>query len=119
MRIRKRLGTILLTACLSQMLALSATAEDTQPTVANNNSMASKGDLSAQKELFQVQLDAKKELLQKDIDAQAKRIDAFEKRIDDQNSRISDIGSGVDRFTSVTGLSRKIGKPNLQRDPRC
>lgn len=109
MRFRKHLVAILLTACLTQVLAISATAKDTQPTTPNaSNSMASKDDLSAQKELFQVQLDAKKELLQKDIDAQAKRIDAFEKRIDDQTSRIGDIGSGVDRFTSVTGLMGRL-----------
>ncbi len=104
MRFRKHLVAILLTASLTQVLAISATATDTQPaTPSACNSMASKDELSAQKELFQVQLDAKKELLQKDIDAQAKRIDAFEKRIDDQNSRIGDIGSGVDRLTSATG----------------
>lgn len=100
MKIRRHLGTILLATCLSQALAISATATDTQPTPPNtsSNSMASKDDLSTQKELFQVQLDAKKELLQKDIEAQTKRIDAFEKRIDDQNSRISDIGSQIERF---------------------
>lgn len=105
MKLRKRLGAILLTACLSQVLALSATATDTQSTTPNaSNNMATKDDLSAQKELFQVQLDAKKELLQKDIEAQAKRIDAFEKRIDDQNSRIGDIGSNVSWFGIIAGI---------------
>jgi tetratricopeptide (TPR) repeat protein len=100
MKIRKPLRFILLGACLIQSLAMAA---DTQPTNADNRpnaeiSVVSKDDLSAQKELFQLQLDAKKELLQKDIEGQSKRIDAFEKRIDDQTSRISDISASVDRF---------------------
>lgn len=106
MKLRKHLGAILLIACLNQVLALGATATDTQPASPNaSNNTANKDDLSAQKELFQVQLEAKKELLQKDIEAQAKRIDAFEKRIDDQNSRIGDIDSGVDMFGIIAGIS--------------
>jgi tetratricopeptide (TPR) repeat protein len=108
MKIRKHLRIILLGACLIHSLAMAA---DTQP--ANTNavnlpnteiSVASKDDLSAQKELFQLQLDAKKELLQKDIEAQAKLIDAFEKRIDDQTNRIGDIGSSVDMFGVIAGI---------------
>lgn len=101
MKIRNPLRFILLGACLIHSLAM---AIDAQP--ANNAdklpnteiSLASKDDLNAQKELFQLQLDAKKELLLKDIEAQSKRIDAFEKRIDDQTNRISDIGTGIDKF---------------------
>lgn len=110
MKLHKHLRIILLSACLSPSLAMGAMAIDTQPKNINAaNSTVSKDDLSAQKELFQMQLDAKneliqlqldakKELLQKDIEAQAKRIDAFDKRLDDQTSRISDIGSQVERF---------------------
>jgi tetratricopeptide (TPR) repeat protein len=110
MKLRKHLGATLLIVCLSQVLTLSATATatatatDTQSIPPNaSNNMASKDDLSAQKELFQVQLEAKKELLQKDIEAQAKRIDASEKRIDDQNNRIGDIGSNVAWFGIIAG----------------
>ena len=105
MKTRRHLCMILLSSCLSQFLMMDATAIDTKPT--NNNistSMASKEELSAQKELFQLQLDAKKELLQKDIETQTKRIDAFEKRMDDQISRISDIGSSVDRFSVIVSF---------------
>lgn len=116
MKIHKHLRIILLSTCLSPFLAMGAMAIDTQPKNINAaNSTVSKHDLSAQKELFQMQLDAKneliqlqldakKELLQKDIEAQAKRIDAFEKRMDDQTSRISDIGSGVDKFGIIVSI---------------
>jgi tetratricopeptide (TPR) repeat protein len=108
MKIRKPLRFILLGACLIHSLAI---ATDTEPANTNADklpnteiSVASKDDLSAQKELFQLQLDAKKELLQKDIEAQSKRIDAFEKRIEDQTSRISDISASVDKFGIIAGI---------------
>lgn len=64
----------------------------------------SQEDLTTQKELLQVKLDANKELQQKDLEAANKRIDAFDKRLDDQVSRVSDIGSAVDRFGFIAGL---------------
>ncbi|WP_306603395.1 tetratricopeptide repeat protein [Azonexus sp.] len=62
-----------------------------------------KDDLDAQKELLQLRIDSGRELLQKDIEAQWKRLDAIDKRIDDQVNRVSDIGNAVDRFTAISG----------------
>lgn len=62
-----------------------------------------KDELDAQKEWLLLKIDSGKELAQKDIEAQGKRLDALDKRIDDQVSRVSDIGNAVDRFSVVTG----------------
>jgi len=65
---------------------------------------ATQEDLSAQKELVQVKIDALKDLQQKDIDAVKSRMDAIDKRLDDQ---ISKMGQGVDRlgvYASILGI---------------
>lgn len=83
----------LLAFCLLLNLSLTALA---------SNGM-SKDELDARKEFLQLKIESGKELLQKDIEAQGKRLDALDKRIDDQISRVSDIGNAVDRFAVVTG----------------
>ncbi|MCE1181129.1 MAG: hypothetical protein LWW81_02315, partial [Rhodocyclales bacterium] len=72
----------LLTLCLMLNLAL--------PAIAGNG--VSKDDLDSQKELLLLKIDGNKEVLQKDLEAQGKRIDAIDKRVDDQVNRFGDLG---------------------------
>ena len=88
-------------AAFFRLLALSLLLHLSSHALAGNS--IGKDDLDAQKELLLLKIDGGKELLQKDIEAQGKRLDAIDKRIDDQVSRVSDIGNAVDRFSVVTG----------------
>lgn len=88
MKSLKNLYKLVLGFCLSA--ALMATAAEP--------ASVTKDELAAQKELLQLQIDSKKELLQKDIESQSKRIDTVDKRIDDQMNRVGDIGTAVDRY---------------------
>ena len=85
---------------LLRLLVISLTLVSSLPAAAGG---ISKDVLDAQKELLQLKIDSGKELLQKDIEAQGKRLDALDKRIDDQVNRVSDIGNAVDRSATISG----------------
>jgi len=88
-------------APLLRFLALCLLLHLSLPAISGNG--IGKDELDAQKEWLLLKIDSGKELAQKDIEAQGKRLDALDKRIDDQVSRVSDIGNAVDRFSVVTG----------------
>lgn len=88
-------------APLLRFFALCLLLHLSLPAISGNG--IGKDELDAQKEWLLLKIDSGKELAQKDIEAQGKRLDALDKRIDDQVSRVSDIGNAVDRFSVVTG----------------
>ena len=88
-------------ASLLRFLALCLLLNLSLPAIAGTG--IGKDELDAQKELLLLKIDSGKELAQKDVEAQGKRLDALDKRIDDQVSRVSDIGNAVDRFTAISG----------------
>ena len=77
-------------AYLLRPLALCLLLNLALPAIAANG--VSKDDLDAQKELLILKIDGNKDLFQKDLEAQGKRMDAIDKRVDDQVNRFGDLG---------------------------
>lgn len=68
-----------------------------------------KDELDAQKELLLLKIDGNKEVLQKDMEAQSKRIDAVDKRVDDQVNRFGDLGFFAGIISSLITVVLALG----------